>query len=214
MIAKKKKRFSEKPGAWKIKSENLLITTTGNQIVTDAGWEKITFEQVCRFFQPEEVRDWYASNWEGADISDLFVELGINMDLDDAEAVDKFLESYDWTPKEVNVVVAKAIYENSAWARVLTISTPELEEYCFHNHEMEAILLGVHMRDYLNLNVPVINDCKDAVRYLHSKYTNVGWQPRKCVASAHSLKISQATKVYNQQFWEAEWEEDCSEEDW
>ncbi len=70
------------------------------------------------------------------------------------------------------------------------------------------------MRNYLNLDVPVINDCKNAVRYLYSKYPSIGWQPRKCVASAHSLKISQATKVYNEQLWEAEWEGYYSEEDW
>lgn len=213
MIAKKKRRFPKKPLPCQIKSENLLINITDNQIVTDAGWEKITFEQASNFFKPEEVKDWYASFWSGADISNLLVELDVNVDLDDEEAVDKFLESYDWTPKEVNLVVAKAIYENYAWARVLTISTPDIEEYYFQNYEMEAILLGIHMRNYFNLNVPVINDCKDAVRYLYGKYPNVGWQPRKCVASAHCLKISQATKVYDEQSWEAEWEENYLEED-
>jgi hypothetical protein len=40
----------------------------------------------------------------------------------------------------------------------------------------------------------------------------IGWQPRNCVTAAHNLKISQATKVYNELLWDEDWvdEEDCS----
>lgn len=204
----KKKKSLHNFFPWQVEEKNLAIVRTGKEIVTDAGWEKMTFEEACRFFRPEEIRDWYASYWSGTDISDLLVEIGVNLDSDDKEAVDNFLENYDWTPNEVQVVVAKAIYENHSWARVLTISTPDMEEYCFQNHEMEAIYLGIHLRKYLNLDIPIINDCKNAVRYLHGRYPNVGWQPRNCVTKAHKLKISQATKVYNEETWNTEWDEE------
>lgn len=79
------------------------------------------------------------------------------------------------------------------------------EESYFHNHEIEAIRLGVHLRRYLNAHdIPIINDCQNAVRYLQGIYANIAWQPRNSVSIAHRLKIAQATKVYNEQTWEQE----------
>jgi len=96
--------------------------------------------------------------------------------------------------------------------RVLLISTPDVEEPYFQNYEMEAIRLGVQLRKYIKEDIPVINDCKNAVRHLHGRYALIGWQPRNCVTAAHNLKISQATKVYNELLWDEDWvdEEDCS----
>ncbi|MEM1395284.1 MAG: hypothetical protein AAGG00_18720 [Cyanobacteria bacterium P01_H01_bin.150] len=205
----KKKRSKKRRYPWNLEEEKLFtIGKTGNEILCDAGWEKISFEKACEFFSPEVVREWYSSYWEEADISDLSAELGIDINQLDDQDLEKFLESYDWTPKEVNVVVAKAIYENHRWIRVLTISTPEFEEYIFQNHEMEAIYLGIHLRNYLKLDIPVINDCKNAVRYLYGRYPNIGWQSRKCVKAAHNLKISQATQLFDEERWDLEWEEE------
>jgi hypothetical protein len=36
-----------------VEEENLFITKTGNEIVTDAGWEKISFEQ--------DLRNWHSA---------------------------------------------------------------------------------------------------------------------------------------------------------
>ncbi len=211
-MSKRKKKSKNNFFPW-MEEENLTISsTTNNKIVTDAGWEIISFDEACKYFSPEEIREWYSSYWSGADITNLFAELEVDIDLENEEALDKFLDTYDWTPKKVNVVVAKAVYESNAWTRVLTISTPEFEEYNFENHEEQAILLGVQMRKHLGLDILVINDCKNAVRRVRRQYPTIGWQPRKCVRAAHNLKISQATKVYNEQVWESEWFEE--EEDW
>lgn len=186
--------------------ENLFIPKTGREIVTDAGWEKIPFEDATKFFTLQTLNDWRESFLESVDIDDLISSQELDIDLDDNAAVDKFLDGY--SPSEVNVVVAKAVYDTYAWVRVLLISNPDDEEYYFHNHEMEAIRLGVHLRKYLNDNsILIINDCQDAVRYLHGRYPNIGWQPRNCVSIAHQLKIAQATKVYNEQAWDDEWSE-------
>ena len=69
--------------------------------------------------------------------------------------------------------------QKNSTVRLLTISTPDMEEGYFHNHEMEAIHLGIHLRRFLNLDIPVVNDCKDAVRFVSREYKNVGWQPTK-----------------------------------
>ncbi|MBW4595392.1 MAG: hypothetical protein KME46_21425 [Brasilonema angustatum HA4187-MV1] len=51
------------------------------------------------------------------------------------------------------------------------------------------------------------------MRHLYGEYSNIGWQPRKYVGKAHSLKMSQATKIYNEQSWEAEWSEEWQQQE-
>ncbi|MEH1945367.1 MAG: hypothetical protein V7L01_34865 [Nostoc sp.] len=208
-MAKHKKKQKNVP-PW-LAHENLFIPKTGQQITTDAGWEKISFDDAAKFFSNQTIQDWHESFIEGFDdISDLLLAQGVDIDLEDEAAVDNFLDNYK--PQHINVVIAKAVYNIHSWARVLLISTPEDEEYYFHNHEIEAIRLGIGLRRYLNLDIPVINDCQDAVRYLQGKYPNIAWQPRHCVSVAHRLKIAQATKVYNEQTWDEEWSEVLDEE--
>jgi hypothetical protein len=208
MAKHKKKQKNVSP--W-LAHENLFIPKTGQQITTDAGWEKILFDDAAKFFSNQTIQDWHESFIEGFDdISDLLLAQGVDIDLEDEAAVDNFLDNYK--PQHINVVIAKAVYNIHSWARVLLISTPEDEEYYFHNHEIEAIRLGIGLRRYLNLDIPVINDCQDAVRYLQGKYPNIAWQPRHCVSVAHRLKIAQATKVYNEQTWDEEWSEVLDEE--
>jgi hypothetical protein len=213
IMSKKKKKPRKSLFPWEVDDKYLIIAKKGNEILTDAGWEKMTFEEACQFFAPEEIRDWYVSCYSHTDISHLIVDMNLDIDLEDDEAVENFLSNHDWIPKEVQVVVAKAIYENHYWARVLTVSTPDMEESYFQNYEIEAIYLGIHLRKYLNLDIPIINDCKNAVRYLFGRYPNIGWQPRNFVTKAHKLKTYQATMVYNQQSWEAEWDEEVFYED-
>ncbi|MBW4429878.1 hypothetical protein [Nostoc sp.] len=208
-MGKHKKKQKNVP-PW-LAHENLFIPKTGQQITTDAGWEKILFDDAAKFFSNQTIQDWHESFIEGFDdISDLLLAQGVDIDLEDEAAVDNFLDNYK--PQHINVVIAKAVYNIHSWARVLLISTPEDEEYYFHNHEIEAIRLGIGLRRYLNLDIPVINDCQDAVRYLQGKYPNIAWQPRHCVSVAHRLKIAQATKVYNEQTWDEEWSEVLDEE--
>ncbi|BAY42048.1 hypothetical protein NIES2111_64440 (plasmid) [Nostoc sp. NIES-2111] len=208
-MGKHKKKQKNVP-PW-LAHENLFIPKTVQQITTDAGWEIISFDDAFRFFSPQTITDWRESFLEGFDdISDLISAQSVDIGLEDEAAVDKFLDNYK--PQQINVVVAKAVYDTHAWVRVLLISTPEDEEYYFHNHEIEAIRLGIGLRRYLNLDIPVINDSQDAVRHLQGKYPNIGWQPRHCVSLAHCLKIAQATKVYNEQAWGEEWDEVLDEE--
>lgn len=207
----KRKKKTKNQFPW-LESENLFMTHTNHEIITDAGWEKIPWGDAAKFFHQQTISDWRESFLEWIDIADLISAQQLNIDLDDDAAVDKFLEGYN--SPEINVVVAKAVYEEHSWVRVLLISTPDDEEPYFHNHEIESILLGVHLRRYLNVHdIPIINDCQDAVRYLQGMYANIGWQPRNCVSVAHRLKIAQATKVYNEQTWEEEWSELEDEEE-
>lgn len=195
-----------------------IVTNSDSQIVTDAGWERLTFAEACQYFPAEEIRDWYQQNWENADLEYLIDDLEIDLDLEDDEAVDRFLETYDWTPKTIQIIVAKAVYQDHAWARPLVMAIPEWDSYLFENHEAQALLLGIYMKEQLNLEIPVINDCQNAVRCFWGIPELIAWKPRNFVRSAHALKISKATRVVTELEW-LEWESqfngdgECSIED-
>ncbi|MEH1997158.1 hypothetical protein [Nostoc sp.] len=189
-MGKRKRKNHNPPFPWMVEKENLFIAPTGNEIVTDAGWEKISFEEARKLFSPETFQEWYELFLENTDISEILSESNVDIDLDDESVIDNFLQRSNWAPKQVNLVVAKAIYKNYAWVRGLLISTPDAEEPYFHNYEMEAIRLGIQLRKYIKQDIPVINDCKDAVRHLHGRYTLIGWQPRNCLTSSQPKNIS------------------------
>ncbi|WP_334715591.1 hypothetical protein [Nostoc sp.] len=53
----------------RVEEENLFITKTGNEIVTDAGWEKISFKEARKLFSPETFQEWYELFLENTDIA-------------------------------------------------------------------------------------------------------------------------------------------------
>jgi long-subunit fatty acid transport protein len=108
----------------------------------------------------------------------------------------------------VDVIVAKAVSESDSWVRVMALPhfSKMDESLYFQQWEEEAILLGVQMRKSLGLDIPIINDCQDAVRRKMYQYAQIFWFPRRHVRAAHNLKIARATKIYTPQLWEEEWE--------
>ncbi|MHC5895051.1 hypothetical protein [Nostoc sp.] len=70
-----------------VEEENLFITKTGNEIVTDAGWEKISFEEARKLFSPETFQEWYELFLENTDISEILSESNVDIDLDDESAI-------------------------------------------------------------------------------------------------------------------------------
>ncbi|MGC9527093.1 MAG: hypothetical protein ACP5D7_16300 [Limnospira sp.] len=200
-----------------VKTSRKLVANSDGKIVTDAGWERLTFAEACQYFPAEEIREWYQQNWQDADLEYLIDDLEIDLDLEDDEAVERFLETYDWTPTTLEIIVAKAVYQDHAWARPLVMAWREWDSEIFESYESQALSLGIYMREQLNLDIPVINDCQKAVIWF-SGYSFVGWQRRRFVKPAHALKISKATRVVTELEWE-EWESkwcdnvECSIED-
>ncbi|MBC1224287.1 hypothetical protein GNF10_26545 [Nostoc sp. UCD121] len=70
-----------------VEEENLFATKTGNEIVTDAGWEKISFEETRKLFSPETFQEWYELFLENTDISEILSESNVDIDLDDKSAI-------------------------------------------------------------------------------------------------------------------------------
>lgn len=190
---------------------NAMITNIiGNEIITDAGWETLDFAEAREFFGLSDLQEWYSSRWSGGDYGELLTELEIDIVPNDKVAFEQFFEQYDCPPKRVDVIVAKAVYENHAWVRLLSLAMGSAadEEPFFQHWEEEAILLGIHLRKHLGLDIPVINDCQDAVRNQANKYSNIYWLSRKYVKKAHNLKVNQASKIYTESMWESEWLEE------
>ncbi|MBD2731449.1 hypothetical protein H6G96_35440 [Nostoc sp. FACHB-892] len=50
-MGKRERKHYNTSFPWMVEEENLFITKTGNEIVTDAGWEKISFE-TDEFLEP------------------------------------------------------------------------------------------------------------------------------------------------------------------
>lgn len=64
-----------------VEEKNLFIAKTGNEIVTDAGWEKISFEEARKLFSPETFQEWYELFLENTDISEILSESNVDIDL-------------------------------------------------------------------------------------------------------------------------------------
>ncbi|MCW5313108.1 hypothetical protein GTQ43_04510 [Nostoc sp. KVJ3] len=50
-MGKRKRKHQKTSFPWMVEEENLFIAKTGNEIVTDAGWEKISFEEARKLFR-------------------------------------------------------------------------------------------------------------------------------------------------------------------
>ncbi|MBD2536772.1 hypothetical protein H6G97_49055 [Nostoc flagelliforme FACHB-838] len=107
-MGKRKRKHHNRSFPWMLEEENLFIAPTGNKIVTDAGWEKISFEEARKLFSPETFQEWYELFLENTDISEILSESNVDIDLDDESAIDNFLQSSNWTPKQVNLVAGLA----------------------------------------------------------------------------------------------------------
>ncbi len=88
-MGKRKRKNHNIPFFWMVEEqENLFIAPTGNEIVTDAGWEKISFEEARKLFSPETFQEWYELFLENTDISEMLSESNVDIDLDDESAID------------------------------------------------------------------------------------------------------------------------------
>lgn len=67
-MGKRKRKNHNPPFPWMVEKQNLFIAPTGNEIVTDAGWEKISFEEARKLFSPETFQELYELFLENTDI--------------------------------------------------------------------------------------------------------------------------------------------------
>jgi hypothetical protein len=73
-MGKQKRKYQKASFFWMVEQENFFIAKTDNEIVTDAGWEKISFEEARKLFSSETFQEWYELFLEGTDISEILSE--------------------------------------------------------------------------------------------------------------------------------------------
>ncbi len=149
-------------------------------IVTDAGSDVVTYELAFKSFNWEEMTDWWESvlgqeEWEelSAKLPDNIWRLSTN---DTQPLIEKLLCEFDWLPQKVNVLTARAVFnEDYKWVKLLTLNCPAffpLFNSCFSQFEAEAIRLGVTMWLELNdENLVIVNDNQEAV--LRIQYSDI-----------------------------------------
>lgn len=165
------------------------------KIVTDAGIETIAYNDALEFFTEQKIRSWWLEITENWELDLLFDELEISIDLDNEEAVEEFLENYNTLPKTVALICARAVCGKEKWIKILRLSPYGLFQ---SSYEEEAIMLGVKLRDYLQEDLLIINDNKDAVKKLKPTIPNLFWQRRNKVEKADKLRLNAATKIFSE----------------
>ena len=78
-------------------------------ILTDAGWDRVSYEQACTYFSKEDVDTWWAKVSENWEVVDILHEVGLDPalaedaeDAGDAVAISGRAELSVWTDKEGN----------------------------------------------------------------------------------------------------------------
>ena len=164
-------------------------------ILTDAGWDRVSYEQACTYFSKEDVDTWWAKVSENWEVVDILREVGLDPAL--AEDAD-FLENTDILalhPAHLDLITARACYGPHRWLAILSL--PLYDGPFFQQHEEQAIALGLALRDTLGLECAVVNDNKDAVRAVRQRHPDVAivWKRRQFVRDAHALSLTTANRI-------------------
>ncbi len=163
--------------------------TSGDAIFTDAGWATLSYQEALQHFAKEEIEAWWLDYTSEIGIEDLCEELEIDPpNEDDEDAIATVVAS----PKSVSAIIAKACYGQQKWVSVIAL--PDGTPF-FDKHEKKGILLGTQLREELSLDVPVVNDNRNAVKEMKEKYPNIKWARRGRTKAAHNFSFEEATLV-------------------
>ena len=163
-------------------------------ILTDAGWDRVSYTQACAYFSKEDVDTWWAKVSENWEVEDILREVGLDPAL--AEDAD-FLENTDLLalhPAHLDLITARACYGSHRWIAIVSLP---LRNPFFQQHEEQAIALGLALRDALGVEGTVVNDNKDAVRAMRARHPDAAivWKRRQFVRDAHALSLTTANRV-------------------
>lgn len=182
-------------------------------IVTDAGFDSISYELALLYFSLEDIINWWESIIDYDELTEDEAELWDNISSYNYYSKTlnylEIINQYEFIPKQISVVTARAVFSpDYQWVKIIDIIDKEdiLEQ--IDRYEEEAIKLGLKMRAELkDENLVIINDNKHAVAYINgcsfyvpdSDFQNelkVVWTPRKNVKIADKLTVEEATKIF------------------
>lgn len=172
---------------------------TNDFIVTDSGFEVLSYQDASKFFSEKEIFDYWQKEIEYLEVDEIALKLGVslsNYDIDTIEYENIINEIYNKNPIHITVVVAKAIYKEHKWISVISLPTFEAD---FSEQESKSIRLGLLLQKELGKKIEIINDCKSAVLKLRSELalSSILWTRRNNTKKAHNLKMEQANRIIN-----------------
>lgn len=186
-------------------------------IVTDAGFDTISYELALLYFTIEDIINWWEFIIDFDDLTEAECELWDNIlphnyyekKLDYQEMFNQIINQFEFIPKQVSVATARAVFNSEyQWVKIIDIIDKYDIIQNIDNYEEEAIKLGLKMRTELeDENLVIINDNKHAVANINSysfymsdydfqNKLKVVWTPRKSVKIADKLTVGEATKIF------------------
>ena len=168
-----------------------------NAIVTDSGFQKISYQEALKSFTEKEILNYWQKEIEDWKIEEIALKLGISLsgyDVNTVEYENIINEIFNKKPINVFVIVAKAIYKEHKWSAVVSLPTFEPD---FSGHESKSIMLGLMLQKELEQEIEIVNDCKPAVLRLRRKLglSSIFWARRNKTKKAHNLKINQSNNI-------------------
>lgn len=166
-------------------------------IITDAGWQNISYEEAVTIFSEKELFDYWQKVIEDLDVDDIALELGFSLsdyDVNSIEYENIIDEIYDKKPMNVSVIVAKAVYKEHKLVSIISLPTFEPD---FSVHESKSIVLGLMLQKELGEEIEIVNDCKTSVLKFRTELglLSIFWARRNNTKKAHNLKIEQANRI-------------------
>ena len=154
-------------------SKNLVQTT----ILTDAGWDTVTYDEALAWFCAGELKKWWAHTL------DEIAEERLLLDMD------HYAHGCTDQPRIVDVIVAKAAFCDDKWFQFVALTDWSLFR---SEYEVSAIRLGMKLREFLERpDLQIVNDNKPAVKSARKECSGVIWQPSR--SRAGSPRIAAGT---------------------
>ena len=166
-------------------------------IVTDAGFQTISYNEALMIFSEKELFNYWQKEIEDLEVEEIAVKLGItlsNNDVNTTEYENIINEIYSTNPINITVIVAKAVYKEHKLISIVSLPTFEQD---FSVHESKSIILGLMLKKELAQEIIIVNDCKPAVLKLRSELgsSSIFWVRRNNTKKAHNLKIEKGNRI-------------------
>jgi hypothetical protein len=110
-------------------------------IITDAGFESISYKLATQFFSASDIQYWWTSvaGLDQCEAIELEKQI-IQSKADDWQIVQEFLSTFDWLPEKIDVVTARAVFTPAyQWVKVIELGDKQTGEWMSDTYEREAI---------------------------------------------------------------------------
>jgi len=218
----KKSRKSHFPHFLSLNNSQLAKLAVNDSIITDAGFDIIDYDLALKYFNFEEILNWWELTIDFSELEENELETWDNLLPPDVyslqheellKIIQQLISHFEFLPKKIDIATARAFLDSQyKWVKILNISDRYDSLDYIDMYEAEAIKLGLFMKQELgDKELLIINDNKHAVAHVsgHRFYTcewnddemekssDILWAPRKIVELADKLTVYEATRIFS-----------------